>query len=142
MMRQGMDTFALHPRLKSDSVFVRDLGLSQLRLQNQRTLPWLVLVPRWANVTEIHDLSGENRTQLMDEIAKASTTLAALFRPDKINVGALGNIVPQLHIHVIARFTNDPAWPGPVWGALPAAPYEAEDLAETIARLNDETLWR
>jgi diadenosine tetraphosphate (Ap4A) HIT family hydrolase len=138
----AMPPFALHPQIEADSLFLRDLPLSQLRLQNQSAVPWLILVPRRADVQELHLLSAEDRQQAMDEITLASRALSALFAPDKINVGALGNVVPQLHIHVLGRFKSDPAWPAPVWGKLPPSPYSAEALADIQKRLKDETLWR
>ena len=131
----------LHPTIEADSVFLRDLPLCQLRLQNQSTLPWLVLVPRRTNTTEIHQLSESDRRQLMEEITLASRALERAFSPDKINVGALGNIVPQLHVHVIGRFKTDPAWPQPVWGQLEARPYTPDALAERLHILGNEALW-
>lgn len=130
-----VNEFILHERLAADSVLVRELGLCQLRVQNVRAVPWLILVPRREGVREIHHLDKEDRALLMEEIALASRILEELFRPDKINVGALGNIVPQLHVHVIGRFKNDPAWPHPVWGRVDPAPYAAEELDARIARI-------
>jgi diadenosine tetraphosphate (Ap4A) HIT family hydrolase len=98
-----MNSFALHPQFETDSLLIRDLPLCQLRLQNQSAVPWLVLVPRRADIREIHQLIAGDRVQLMEEIAQASQALSALYSPDKINIGALGNIVPQLHVHVIGR---------------------------------------
>ncbi|MER2519701.1 MAG: HIT family protein [Bdellovibrionales bacterium] len=133
------DDFLLHERLAADSAFVCKLGLCQLRLQNVRAVPWLILVPRRAEVSEIHQLGAADRGALMDEIVLASRVLDVLFKPDKINVGALGNIVPQLHIHVIARFKSDPAWPAPVWGRVDPTPYAAEELAALAARVKEAT---
>jgi diadenosine tetraphosphate (Ap4A) HIT family hydrolase len=136
-----MPPFTLHRQIETDSVFVRDLPLCQVRLQNQSTVPWLVLVPRRDNLNEIHQLDVTDRQQAMEEIAMASRTVENLFAPDKINVGALGNIVPQLHIHVIGRFKTDPAWPQPVWGKLNPTPYSAEALNDMMRRFDDEALW-
>lgn len=121
-------TFALDPRLAEDTVPVYSWELCLVRLMNERAYPWLVLVPRRAAVREIHDLNGADRAQLMVEINRASRTLAELYQPDKINVAALGNVVPQLHVHVIGRTPSDPAWPAPVWGELPHTPYDEGEL--------------
>jgi diadenosine tetraphosphate (Ap4A) HIT family hydrolase len=137
-----MSDFSLHPQLASDSIFMRDLALSQLRLNNQKNVPWLVLVPRRADIREIYELSPVDRAQLTEEIAQASKALVELYAPDKINVGALGNIVPQLHIHVIARFKSDAAWPNPVWGRVTPEPYPAEAIEVIKTKLNGLTLWR
>ena len=127
--------FELHPRLAEDSAFVDLLPLSQIRLMNDSRFAWLLLVPAKPELREIHDLAPPDRTQLMAEISQASEALARLFAPDKINVGALGNLVPQLHVHVIARRKDDDAWPGPVWGQGTAVLYEAEVLNQMIARI-------
>lgn len=125
--------FDLHERLAADTLPVADLGLSRLLLMNNRVWPWLILVPRRAGLREIHDLDAAARTVLMEEIAALSALLTRLVPADKINVGMLGNMVPQLHIHVIARTAGDPAWPGPVWGSGHAAPYDADAAAAFIA---------
>jgi len=134
-----MAEFTLHPRLAADTTFVDDWPLSRVLLTNDARYAWLVLVPRRADAVELHDLSPADRTLLMDEIARAGAGLKALTGAAKINTGALGNIVPQLHIHIVARKPGDPAWPGPVWGHSPAEPYTAsardERLAELRARL-------
>ena len=123
-------SFALDPRLAAATFEVGDLGLSRLLLMNDARFLWLILVPRLANVTEIIDLSAADRSALMEEIAALSHWLRRRAGIDKINVGALGNIVAQLHAHVIARRIGDAAWPGPVWGAGIAQPYtEAAALA-------------
>ncbi len=115
--------FSLDSRLAADTVSVADLPLSTLRLMNDATYPWLILIPRREAVTEIIDLEPDERQQLIEEIATVSNLLRDMTRCDKLNVGALGNMVPQLHVHVIGRFHGDPAWPGPVWGKHPAKPY-------------------
>jgi len=127
-----MSEFTFHERLARDTVPVADGPLSFVRLMNDRTYPWLVLVPRRSDLREMHDLTATEQGQLMVEITAASRCLERLFASDKINVGALGNLVPQLHIHVIARFTSDPAWPGPVWGVAPPEPYGSSDLATRV----------
>lgn len=118
-------TFTLDPRLDADTVPVVDLPLSAVRLMNDATYPWLVLVPRRPGLVEIIDLDAAGRGVLMEEIAAAAAALQAATGCHKLNVAALGNQVPQLHVHVIARFRDDAAWPGPVWGAAPRADWEA-----------------
>lgn len=129
--------FALHPRLAEDTAPVTDLPLCAVRLMNDARWPWLILVPRREGARELHGLSTADRAAAMDEIALASAVLERLYAPDKLNVGALGNLVPQLHIHVVGRFQGDPAWPGPVWGSGPAVPYDAPALEQALARLRE-----
>jgi diadenosine tetraphosphate (Ap4A) HIT family hydrolase len=136
-----MTHFQLHPRLKADSIWVRDMPLCQLRLQNQKAVPWLILVPRRPDLRELHHLNSDDQNQLMEEITQASRALESLFKPDKINVAALGNVVPQLHIHVIGRFVTDPAWPQPIWGNLEENPYDANELNDIQHRLSDKKYW-
>jgi diadenosine tetraphosphate (Ap4A) HIT family hydrolase len=128
----------LHPTLARDTVEVARLSLCRTLLMKDRRFPWLILVPEREEIREIHELPPEDRRQLVEEIALAGEVLERIFRPAKLNVGALGNIVPQLHVHVVARFENDPAWPGPVWGSGPAVPYMDEELAEIRDRLASE----
>ena len=120
----------LHPRLKADSIFLKDLELCHLLLINDSNYPWLALVPNRENIREFHDLIPEEQVLLMLEITQTSRILQNIFNPFKINVAALGNVVPQLHVHVIGRFENDPAWPKPVWGVVPAKPYSEEEIAK------------
>jgi diadenosine tetraphosphate (Ap4A) HIT family hydrolase len=127
--------FELHPRLTAETVTVTDWPLCRVLLMNDSTYPWLVLVPRQRNIAEITDLSPDDQLVLMNEIAKASSALRALASPHRINVAALGNMVAQLHVHVIARFTDDPAWPKAVWGAVPTAPYTPDALEAKLAEL-------
>ena len=130
-------TFALHPRLAADTLEVARWDLSLVLLSKDATYPWLILVPQRAGLTELHDLSGDDLALVAAEIVRASRAWERLLAPDKINVGALGNLVPQLHIHVIARFTGDPAWPGPAWGASPPQPYDDAAAAKRIAALQN-----
>lgn len=109
--------FSLHPRLQQDTFKITDLTLSQLLLMNNRNFPWLILVPQKPEIRELTDLEPKDRLILMEEICLVSEKMQAFFKPDKINVASLGNLVPQLHIHVVARYQHDAAWPGPVWGA-------------------------
>jgi len=128
--------FALDARLEADSLPVFELPLSAVRLMRDANYPWLLLVPRRASAVELVDLSPDDQVRLAGEIAAVSHALRACVSCDKLNVAALGNVVPQLHVHVIARRRDDVAWPRPVWGAVPARPYpagEAEALVQRIA---------
>jgi diadenosine tetraphosphate (Ap4A) HIT family hydrolase len=127
--------FTLHPTLARDTLEVARLPLCRVLLMKDRRFPWLILVPEREAIREIHELPPEDRSQLVEEIAQAGRALERLFHPAKLNVGALGNIVPQLHVHVVARFETDPAWPGPVWGSGPAVPYPEGEIEEVRERL-------
>lgn len=127
-----MNQFQLHPQLASDTVSIMHLDLCQILLMNDRAYPWLVMVPRRGDMREMHDLSPGDQQTLMDEITKVSRTVQRLFKADKMNVAALGNMVPQLHVHVIARFEIDAAWPGPIWGVTQTVPYGSDALVEAV----------
>jgi diadenosine tetraphosphate (Ap4A) HIT family hydrolase len=129
--------FTLDPQLERDTVAVGDLPLARVLLMNDANFPWLILVPRQAGAVEIFDLKEAVRAQLMQEIALVTRRFKALTGCDKINIAAIGNMVAQLHVHVVARHRDDPAWPRPVFGVLPPRPYaEAERTAfiETLRR--------
>ncbi|ABA03637.1 Histidine triad (HIT) protein [Nitrobacter winogradskyi Nb-255] len=126
------ETWSLHPQLDNDTVGIGDLSLSRLALSKDATYPWLILAPRRAGAIEIIDLDHDDRSRLMTEIARASEVLKGITGCDKLNVAALGNQVPQLHVHVIARRKSDAAWPNPVWGAAPAREYDAAELEKII----------
>lgn len=130
-----MNAWHLDPRLADDTAPVIDLKLCDVRLMDDANHPWLVLVPRVADAVEILDLDVTQRSQLTAEIDAVSRVLKTLFKPDKLNVAALGNLVPQLHVHVIARFCTDIAWPRPVWGAANVRPYAPEELIERVTAL-------
>lgn len=132
--------FTLDDRLAADTVEIARWTLCRVLLMNDRSYPWLILVPQREGVTEVHDLTPQDRRRLMDETARAAEMLHRFTQADKMNVAALGNVVPQLHVHVIARFTDDPAWPGPVWGVRPPEPYGAGELPMVVARLRDAIL--
>lgn len=125
-------SFALHPRLEADTHFAADWPLCRVLLMNDARYPWLILVPRREGVTEMIGLEPQDRTLLMDEITRAGRLIQALPTVTKLNIGALGNRVPQLHVHVVGRHPGDPAWPGPVWGHSAAMPYAAETLARIL----------
>lgn len=129
------DSWHLAPQLAEDTHPVAAFGLCDLRLMDDANYPWLVLVPRVADAVELVDLDAGQRHQLTDEIDRASRILLTAFRPHKLNVAALGNLVAQLHVHVIARFRHDPAWPAPVWGRVAAQPYSPELLVQRIRQL-------
>lgn len=118
----GEHDFSLHPQLAADCLVIGDWQLCRLLRMNDRTYPWLILVPRRGGIREIVDLDPPDRARLMEEIAAASELLRRETRAEKLNVAALGNAVPQLHLHVIARFASDPAWPRPIWGVTPPEP--------------------
>jgi diadenosine tetraphosphate (Ap4A) HIT family hydrolase len=130
-----MADFTLDARLAADTSFVADWSLSRVLLMNDARYPWLILVPRQPNLVELIDLSSQQRATLMDEIAHATQTLKHLTNAAKMNIGALGNVVPQLHVHIVARSPGDPAWPGPVWGHSPAQPYAPAARDALIAQL-------
>jgi diadenosine tetraphosphate (Ap4A) HIT family hydrolase len=127
--------FRLDDRLAADTVAVADLPLSTMRLMRDARFPWAVLVPRVAGAVEIVDLAPVQRAALMEEVAQVSQALRALGQCDKLNIGALGNIVPQLHVHVIARRRGDAAWPGPVWGSGAAVPYGPGEIERIVNAL-------
>jgi diadenosine tetraphosphate (Ap4A) HIT family hydrolase len=127
--------WSLHPRLEQDTEAVGDLSLSRLLVNNDANYPWLLLVPRRPGAREIIDLDERDQSQLMIEIAHISRALKDLTACHKINVAAIGNMVPQLHVHIIARQRNDPAWPKPVWGAVPARAYDVAERERFVAAL-------
>lgn len=129
--------FALDPRLAADTAPVAKLPLCRVVLMRDQRFPWLILVPEREEMKELHDLSHADQRQLMNEVARASRVLERLFRPDKINVGALGNVVSQLHVHVVARKKDDPAWPGPVWGHGEKQAYDEAGLLVRLRRLRE-----
>jgi diadenosine tetraphosphate (Ap4A) HIT family hydrolase len=130
-------SFALDPRLAADTLPVGDLELSRVLLMNDARYPWLILVPRRAGLAEIVDLDAVDRAILIEEVAAASAFVRALPHVDKLNVGALGNVVKQLHVHVLGRAVGDPAWPGPVWGAGEAWPYDSGAAEALVARARE-----
>lgn len=134
MSNIGSGQWHLHPQLADDTHPVAHLPLSELRLMDDANHPWLILVPRVAGAIEWIDLDAGQQEQLTREIDTVSRALQAAFKPHKLNVAALGNQVSQLHVHVIARFEHDIAWPRPVWGMAAALPYSPEQL---VQRIND-----
>lgn len=130
--------FEIDPAFIATSHALGELPLSQARLQDDARYPWIVLIPRRAGLRELEDLARGELATLTDEILAAGRAVRALglrmgLQVDKLNVGALGNLTPQLHVHVIGRRIGDPAWPGPVWGHSPADPYDQNGLARAAA---------
>lgn len=132
--------FELHQQLADDTHPVAQLSLCDLRLMDDSNHPWLILVPRLPDAVELTDLDEAAQARLLREINIASGLLKDEFRPHKLNVAALGNLVAQLHVHVIARFEDDIAWPRPVWGMAQARPYSPESLVERINRLRQRLI--
>lgn len=132
--------FALHPQLERDTTPLGDLPLSRVLIINDANYPWLLLVPRRTGAVEVIDLDEVERAQLMSEIALASRALKEVTECDKLNVAALGNAVPQLHVHIIARRKTDKAWPKPVWGAVPPISHDAKELDRFMEAMKNK-LW-
>ncbi|MEP6484764.1 MAG: HIT domain-containing protein [Rudaea sp.] len=127
--------FALDPRLVADTHRIGDLTFSRALLMNDSRFPWIILVPRLPNLRELTDLSIDDQRRLLDDINRVAHVLHALEKPDKLNIAALGNVVVQLHVHVIARSTNDAAWPKPVWGVGASAAYSEPALQQKMSAL-------
>jgi diadenosine tetraphosphate (Ap4A) HIT family hydrolase len=127
--------WSLHPQLAEDTAEIGDLPLSRVLVSKDANYPWLVLVPRRARAVEIIDLNEAEQAQLMTEIARVSRALRDITKCHKLNVAALGNAVPQLHVHVIARHTTDAAWPRPIWGAAPPLAYDPQEIEKFIGAL-------
>lgn len=128
-------SFELHPRLAADTLPVGDAPLSRLLLMNDRQYPWAILVPRRADIREIYQLDDADQQQLWRESAALSRAMMQIFGGHKLNVAALGNLVPQLHLHHVVRQPDDAAWPAPVWGKVPAVPYDAATVRERLDAL-------
>ena len=132
-----MNTFELHPRLQQDCFNVGRFPLSQILIMNDNQYPWFILVPRRANITEIYQLGQDDRQQLMTESCLLAEKLVTIYQPDKLNIAAIGNLVPQLHIHHVARYQEDKAWPGPIWGKFSPVPYDELGAQANIERLRE-----
>lgn len=123
-----MNDFSLAPELERDCIFISDWPLCRVLLMNDQQYPWFILVPRVVGATEFTDLSLEQQSVYWQESMSMSRLLQETFHPDKLNIAALGNMVPQLHIHHVVRYKSDIAWPAPVWGKFPALPYSAAEI--------------
>ena len=127
--------FELHPTLKKDTIFIKDLKLCQLLLMNNSRYPLVILVPKKAGIVELTDLNREEQNLLMAEIDFVSKKMQQIFNPDKLNTAALGNMVSQLHIHIIARYRTDPTFPKPVWIDYETSAYGDNQLKEILQKL-------
>lgn len=129
--------FELHPRLAQDSVIVGQFELSLLLLSKDANYPWCILVPQREDIFEIHHLDNQEQQQLIRESSRLSEVMTSLFDAHKMNIAALGNVVRQLHIHHVARFVDDAAWPQPIWGKVPQKDYQPEAFEDRISRLQN-----
>jgi diadenosine tetraphosphate (Ap4A) HIT family hydrolase len=133
--------FTLHPQLQKDCLHLHDLELCRLLLMNDSRYPWFILVPRREEITEIYQLAEVDQAQLMRESSRLAAVLVDAFGPDKLNIAAIGNLVPQLHVHHVVRYTSDAAWPAPVWGKLPAMAYDETGLDRVKNTLRVNAPW-
>jgi len=134
------EPWSLHPQLARDTILLGDLPLSRVLIVNDANWPWLLLVPRRPGVSEIIELDEVEQAQLMTEIARTARVLKAVTQCDKLNIAALGNVVPQLHVHVIARRAGDAGWPKPIWGAAAPLAHDAGELDRFVAAIRRK-LW-
>jgi len=130
--------FHLHPRLNQDCIIVGRFDLSLLLLMNDENYPWFILVPQRDQISEIFQLSDKEQLQLNEESIHLSKVLSRVFEANKMNIAALGNVVPQLHIHHVVRYELDAAWPAPVWGCVPAKPYSKDSLDCVLSKISPE----
>ena len=133
-------SWTLHPQLASDTVNLGDLPLCQVLVIQDANYPWLLLVPRRPDVVEVLDLDEVEQAQLMTETTRVARALREITKCDKLNIAALGNVVPQLHVHVIARRKTDAAWPRPVWGVVPPVDHDPEELKQFISAIRKK-IW-
>ncbi len=131
-------TFQLHPRLEQDCIAIGRFELCRLLMMNDSQYPWFILVPERADLQEIYQLNKADRELLTEESSYLAENLADLYKADKMNIAAIGNMVPQLHIHHIARYKTDNAWPAPVWGKFAAVPYTERQIADNLARIKNQ----
>tara|TARA_Y100001960_G_scaffold82962_2_gene88619 strand:- start:490 stop:894 length:405 start_codon:yes stop_codon:yes gene_type:complete len=129
--------FKLDARLENDTIELGNIEFIKVLMSKDSNYPWLILVPEIADATELFDLDAQQQQLLMQTITKISKDMQVEFSADKINVGALGNVVKQLHIHIVARFETDIAWPGPIWGQHPAKPYTQKQLETQINKMKE-----
>ena len=132
--------WSLHPQLARDTITIGDLPLSRVLIINDANYPWLLLVPRHLGANEIVDLEEVEQAQLMTETTRVARALREITKCDKLNIAALGNVVPQLHVHVIARRKTDAAWPRPVWGVVPPVDHDPEELKQFISAIRKK-IW-
>ena len=130
--------FQLHPRLKQDCITIGSFDLCQLLMMNDSQYPWFILVPEKADITEIYQLSKVDQHTLTQESSYLAENLATLYKADKMNIAAIGNLVPQLHLHHVVRYQTDKAWPVPIWGKFAAVPYTPEQMIDNIDRVKEQ----
>jgi diadenosine tetraphosphate (Ap4A) HIT family hydrolase len=130
--------FQLHPRLKQDCIAIGHFNLCQLLMMNDSQYPWFILVPEKADIKEIYQLSKSERHALTEESCYLAENLVTFYKADKMNIAAIGNLVPQLHIHHVVRYQSDKAWPDPVWGKFATVPYTHQHITDTIARVKEQ----
>ena len=134
-MAADVPAWSLNPQLERDTINIGDLPLSRVLVIKDANYPWLLLVPRRVDTVEIVDLNEVEQAQLMTEINRVARALQDVTKPDKLNIAALGNVVPQLHVHIIARRSSDAAWPRPVWGVVPALAHDPQEVEAFISAL-------
>ncbi|MFA6163037.1 MAG: HIT family protein [Methylobacter sp.] len=130
--------FQLHPRLQQDCITIGRFELCRLMMMNDSQYPWFILVPEKTDINEIYQLTKPDRELLAEESSYLAENLAELYHADKMNIAAIGNMVPQLHIHHIVRYQTDRAWPAPVWGKFDAVPYTEQQITDNLARLRKQ----
>jgi diadenosine tetraphosphate (Ap4A) HIT family hydrolase len=135
-----MSVFQLHPQLQQDCFILGKFELCQVLLVNDSQFPWFILVPQRANIREIYQLTNEDQIMLIQESSYLAKELAAIFSADKLNVAAIGNVVPQLHLHHVVRYQTDKAWSAPIWGKFAAVPYTEQQRKQLFAQLTPLTL--
>lgn len=128
------DDFIIHPQLENDTILIGELSLCRVLLMNDSRYPWLILVPKINDIRDVTEMSESDRVLLFNEISRTAEKLKENFKPDRLNIAMLGNVVPQLHCHIIARFESDHAWPKPVWGVGSAVSYQLSSIEETTER--------
>ena len=134
-MAADVSAWSLNPQLEKDTINIGDLPLSRVLVIKDANYPWLLLVPRRVDASEILDLNEVEQAQLMTEINRVARALKDITKPDKLNIAALGNVVPQLHVHIIARRSSDAAWPRPVWGVVPPLAHDPQEVEAFIGAL-------
>ncbi|MDO9424484.1 MAG: HIT domain-containing protein [Methylobacter sp.] len=131
-------SFQLHPRLEQDCIAIGRFELCRLLMMNDSQYPWFILVPERADLQEIYQLNKAERELLTEESSYLAENLANLYQADKMNIAAIGNLVPQLHIHHIVRYQTDKAWPAPIWGKFATVPYTEQQIRDNLARVKDQ----
>lgn len=131
-------TFELHPHLQQDCIEIGRFDLCRLLMMNDSQYPWFILVPEKHGLREIYQLGKAERALLMEESSYLAENLAVLYQADKMNIAAIGNLVPQLHIHHIVRYRTDKAWPAPIWGKFDAVPYKEQEMTAALTRLKSQ----